>query len=695
MDNLRKWRTEQMKQFGESLPGGMFVYRADETEGLIYVNSNCVKLFGCNDKKEFMEYVGGSFKGMVLPEDYDRTKNSISRQVDNSSEHTDHVCYRIRPKDGSIHWVDDLGRLIYDEVLGNVYIVVIQDVTDLMLEEGYSCGIDFAIQAYTSRRSGKEGIDADDVRWLLTECKNILKLDGIYVLEALPTNRGYTIAFESEVEPKYSREGMVVPCSYESYRTAIRNYNEERILQYKTEANGFPCTVMSYGAFRGKVYDGSLSFVDFTNLNREWTREEKESIKRLGRVMHNVLTFTRAEKVEKERHRQHERMLIALHDAKKAANAKSTFLFNMSHDIRTPMNAIVGYAHLTRNHLDDKDVALDYLSKLDLSITNMLQIINDVLEMAKIESGKMELELGPIDLYKEFRSLEVIFRSQMEEKGLDFHTNCDISSHNMVGDSACIKHVIQNLLSNALKYTHTGGSVFFDFKQTGLSSDGIADFVIKVKDTGIGMSDTFQEHIFEMFERERTAANSNIQGTGLGLAIAKRMANMMNGEIYCESEEGVGTEFTFVFSLPVNTVEMDKVAEEEIDISVFAGKRLLLAEDNAFNREITNEILCEAGFVVEFAENGLIALEKVKNHPSKYYDFILMDIQMPYMNGYQTTKEIRRLPDRKKAVIPIIALTANAFDEDKRKAYEQGMDAHLAKPINTNELYKLLYTLLK
>ncbi|MBR5317758.1 MAG: response regulator [Lachnospiraceae bacterium] len=397
------------------------------------------------------------------------------------------------------------------------------------------------------------------------------------------------------------------------------------------------------------------------------------------------ITDTRKKEVE-----QQKLLTQALAHAEDANKAKSTFLFNMSHDIRTPMNAIIGFTTMAKKSLSEPEKAEEYLSKVEMSSQHMLHIINDVLDMARIDSGKVELESAPINIYKECYATDALFRSSMEEKQIDFSVKIDIIDDVVLGDAMRIKQIIVNLVSNAMKYTKPGGSVTLQYKQTGHDlEEGYAFFDISIRDTGIGMSEEYQRHLFEAFERERNATVSGIEGTGLGLAIAKQLTDLMGGTLSCNSKLGSGTEFILKLKLPIAGYSV-KLKKEGYDISAFQGKRILLVEDNDLNREIAVDTLQELGFLVDEATDGSIAVEKIRTAESNYYQLILMDIQMPYMDGYYATHTIRMLPNKEIANIPIIAMTANAFDEDRKKAFKAGMNAHLSKPINEKQIIETL-----
>ena len=369
--------------------------------------------------------------------------------------------------------------------------------------------------------------------------------------------------------------------------------------------------------------------------------------------------------------------------------AKSRFLFNMSHDIRTPMNAIIGYTKLAMDEGDTEKMH-DHLKKIDLSSRHLLEIINDILEMSRIESGKLEIEFIPTDLNDMFEGMRDIFTEQMKEKDIDFSVHTSGIRHNLVWcDKRNLNRVLLNVISNAYKFTPEGGTVNVSLWEIGRDETEYATYEIRIQDTGIGMSKEFAEKMFDAFERERSSTDSGIEGTGLGLAITKSIIDLMGGTIEVMTAPGAGTEIIVRLKLKQASPEdmagtqatPEETQPEEVD---FSGKRLLVVEDNMVNLEIARMILEQMGFVVETAENGKIAVDMVEDSEHGYYDAVLMDIQMPVMDGYTATKCIRALEDPILATIPIVAMTANAFAEDVRSSEEAGMQAHIAKPIDVN-----------
>lgn len=379
--------------------------------------------------------------------------------------------------------------------------------------------------------------------------------------------------------------------------------------------------------------------------------------------------------------------------AEAASKAKSDFLFNMSHDIRTPMNAIIGFTTLLERHLDDEKAVQNYLKKIKTSNEFLLSLINNVLEMARIESGKERLDETNENVTEFLQSVFILFDSQMQEKGIQFIQSIHVEHEDVIFDQTKMREILLNLLSNALKYTPSGGTVTMSLTELPADSPGYVIYQTTIKDTGIGMSEEFISHIFEDFSRERSSTESKVSGTGLGTAIVKKLVDLMHGTIEVESELGKGTKITFTMQHRIagakETKQVRKITKQ-YQLEDFRGKRILLAEDNELNAEIAVAILEEAGFEVDCAEDGIICVDMIEKAASDYYDLILMDIQMPNMDGYKATQVIRRLPDKQKARIPIIAMTANAFEEDKKNAFKVGMNGHIAKPIHVEELFKTL-----
>ena len=385
----------------------------------------------------------------------------------------------------------------------------------------------------------------------------------------------------------------------------------------------------------------------------------------------------------------------ALRRAEEGSRAKSSFLFAMSHDLRTPMNAIIGYAELMEAHWGEKEVTTNYLQKLKGASQFLLALIGNVLEIARIESGKETLTEAPWNLMKLEETLDILLDGEISRKQLTVNRNVNIRHANVYCDALKIREIIMNLLSNAVKYTSEGGKIVLDIDEKPSARDGFMTLQIRVSDNGIGISKEYVPYIFDAFTRERSSSESGIIGTGLGLRIVKSFVDLMNGDISVKSEPGKGTCFTVEISCrKIPEEELQQQMEEQPENVSLAGRRLLLAEDNGLNAEIAMTILQDADAEVELAADGKIAVDKLQDVPAGYYDAILMDIQMPNMNGYEATKAIRKLTDER-AKIPIIAMTANAFEEDRQAALAAGMDDYVAKPVEISELFRTIMKNLK
>lgn len=419
-------------------------------------------------------------------------------------------------------------------------------------------------------------------------------------------------------------------------------------------------------------------------------------------------------------------------EARSANEAKTRFLFNMSHDIRTPMNAIIGFSNFLKQHVDDREKTLEYIDKIQTSSSFLLSLINDVLEMARIESGKAMLKMESGCLSDLVNSLNAVFEPSIRTKNLKYSCNLNVTHEYLICDKTKLREIILNILGNAIKYTPDGGQVTVDITEENLAREGYARYRFVVKDTGIGMSEEYLPHIFEEFTRERTSTESKVFGAGLGLPIVKALIDLMGGTVEIESKVGKGSTFIVTLSFQLADQEqirlLDQRKSEKTDLQAsdwgeeklredpkipekakksektvensessqeacFQGKRVLLAEDNDLNAEIAETILEERGFVVERAADGELCVEELQKKPERYYDMILMDIQMPNMDGYTAAEVIRKLKDPRR-LTPIVAMTANAFEEDRREAFEAGMNAHIAKPINVNAMFETIREIL-
>ena len=429
----------------------------------------------------------------------------------------------------------------------------------------------------------------------------------------------------------------------------------------------------------------------YRNKNKQWiavsaivqNRDENGKLTDIQFLTHDVTD-------QRERELQQEDALrIALASSEHANKAKTAFLNNMSHDIRTPMNAIIGFTALAASHMDQPDLVKDYLTKIGTSSKHLLSLINDVLDMSRIESGIVKIEENEVCIPDVLHDLKTIIQGNIQAKQQNLYIETqDVVHENVITDRLRLNQILLNIVSNAIKFTPTGGTINIRVTEKTCNLKDFTTFEFRIKDNGIGMSEEFQTHVFDAFSREQTSTKSGIEGTGLGMAVTRNIVDMMGGTISLTSKEGKGTEFVVTLNFKIRkvlTMPMD-IKEEPLQQTErenrYSGKKVLLVEDNELNREIATALLEEIGISVDSVEDGTDAVERMNEVDDDRYDLIFMDIQMPKMDGYMATREIRTLKNNKKANIPIIAMTANAFEEDKKKAFQAGMNAHIAKPID-------------
>lgn len=457
----------------------------------------------------------------------------------------------------------------------------------------------------------------------------------------------------------------------------IRDYfaaEDRRELIYRIEKEGNPWRRAVFQIVSRRNGVPTLMLLTFMEIDRE---------------MANTLALSaRISEQNKLLEEQQRSLAKALNLAQASNRAKTTFLFNMSHDVRTPMNAILGFTDLARNHIDDTKRVADCLDKISAAGDSLLSLINDVLSMSRIEAGVVTIQEAEIDLHTCVEQLATIVQESAKNKNIRFSYSCSVEHSRVFADVNHLNQVLLNILSNSVTYTPDGGSVVWTVTEEESGKADCSTFTFIIEDTGVGMSKEFLHHIFEEFSRERNSTLSGVQGTGLGMSIVKKLVDLMNGKISIASELGKGTTVTLSFDFHyAGEIALSPAAPDAATKNI-VGNRVLLVEDNELNREIAQEILADAGLIVESAENGSVAVDKVRAAGEGYYDAVLMDIQMPVMNGYDAARTIRAYPAFRH--LPIIALSANAFEEDRRLSLDAGMNAHLAKPINVRELLMVL-----
>jgi len=517
--------------------------------------------------------------------------------------------------------------------------------------------------------------------------------ESIFYIDA-DNDRVYDFRTSDFIKTKFSHLNEVY-ISVEKFKSILRKITKENIAE---EYQEHLSSITSIRKLRTILKDNPAYYYDFKiNVDSKDMYFQMKLTQNL-RNSDLVLAFKNIDSQRRAEIQQQKALENARLRAEAANKSKSTFLFNMSHDIRTPMNAIIGYSNMAERYADNPERVVECLEKVKVSSDHLLKLINDVLDMARIENGKIKIEEKPINLHSCINSIVEMEMVNAKKNELDLSVNYEnVKTDYIFADSFRIDQILLNIIGNSIKYTRPGGSITVTVKELPSKKAGFAAYDFKVEDTGIGMTQDFLKHIFEMFSRERNTTDSGIQGTGLGMAIVKNLVDLMNGSINIESKLHRGTIVTVHFEFKIQTEKQfktDNQNENTSSIISLENKRVLLVEDNELNREIARDILQEEGIIVDEADDGTVAVEKFSNSKSGYYDFVLMDVQMPFMDGFQATKLMRSESDPKKANIPIIAMTANAFDEDKTKALQAGMDAHLPKPIKPKLLFQTISDLL-
>lgn len=655
-----------MEELMLQMPGGFFIYRADDSRTLLQVNDVVLDIFGCETLEQFRELTGFTFRGMVHPDDREKVQSSIMTQVASDEKKLDYVEYRIIRRDGTVRWVDDYGRLTHTEAYGDVYYVFIRDITELH-------------NSHTENARRAEVIEGLSVDF---RSIYLLNLDtGSMRPYRMQGGHFRKIAAELGVEdiyaadwhrvlPAYAGE-FVLPPDRELY---LRETEENRIRERLQKEQSYSVNYRCRGPEDEIIYmemsvvhiggDARHAVMGYRDVTEQTLRVQRDMAERLKTEM----------ELEREKH---------------ANEIKSSFLFNISHDIRTPMNAIMGFSDLARRHIREPEKLEDYLAKVDEASRQLLSLIDDLLEMSKIDYGRLELHVEPCSLGEQIDMVLDMFRPQAAEKDLTLRELLDLPDKDVLADTHRFRRVIGNLLSNAVKFTPAGGTVTISARQKQVSESGYARYEFAVTDTGVGMTEDFMRRMYEAFEREETSTRAGTVGTGLGLAITKRLLDMMGGSISVKSKKGEGS--TFTVDLPLRLADHAAAQPEavpETDVKADGAHRILLVEDIEINRMLAETILEEAGFLVESVPDGCDAVDAIRDHPLWYYDLVLMDIQMPVMNGYEATRAIRALGRKDTDGLPIIALSANAREEDKRMSMESGMNNHVAKPFDVAHLIR-------
>ena len=805
--NLNEETMHIVEEIGRHMPGGFFIYKAEAPEELLYVNNTVIKMFGCDDLEDFKKLTGYTFKGMLHPDDYKSVSASVMDQIRKSDEKLDYVEYRIIRKDGEVRWVDDYGHYTETEFYGGIYYVFISDITE---------------KHEKAERDSEENIRQDKmITALASDYRSVYHVD---------LDKDDAVCYRTDKsDPDQTQRGIHFPF-YEHFKKYAEDFIDEKyrdgflkFIEADNIRKGLADNLII--THRYLVHHNGLDYYEMIRM-----AGVRHAADRDDHIVHAIgLGFTNIDAEVRESMANNQALKEALAAAEQANKAKTAFLSSMSHEIRTPMNAIIGLDSLALRKENLDDDTREYLEKIGDSAKHLLGLINDILDMSRIESGRMVLRKEEFSFRSMLEQINVMVMTQCRDKGLKYECRMigGVADY-YIGDDMKLKQVLLNILSNAIKFTNSPGSVTLTVERTAVFENQ-STIKFSIKDTGIGMEKSFIPKVFDTFMQEDSGRNNKYGSTGLGMAITKNIVEIMNGSISVESEKGVGTEFTVYITLrncehecsddyiinakdmrvlvvddeeiaaeharivldeagiksdtclsgeealhmlevahtkqePYNLVLLDwrmpdmdglevareirklysnettiiiltsfnwdEIMDEALHIGVdsflakplFAsnviseferiarknnmsifkekqradlnGKKILLAEDMIINAEIMKELLGLKGAVIDHAENGKIVYEKFKNSVPGYYDAILMDVRMPEMDGLEATTAIRNLDRKDAETIPIIAMTANAFDEDVQRSLQVGMDAHLSKPVDTDRLYQTLEELI-
>ncbi len=673
---MERMNSFDLEEVLSGIPGGFFIYHADGDESVIYANSEVLYLYKCETMDQFLQLTGGSFRGMVHPEDLGEVEQSIAEQIVHSQRNLDYVEYRIVCRDGSVRWVEDFGHYVRSDVYGGVFYVFISDVTDKMQDH--------------TRRENELISELRDRELLRTALQStaysyrevyIVDLPNDYLRMIYPDNHNVSArgGYRALMEQRVAFDRMD-PAAGEELR---RRLQPEQLREDLTDRN-----VVEYRYIRNMPEGGAeWSLITFT------VHERVEGV-----PISAVMGVRSIEHLVRDEERQNAILKDALLQAQQANEAKSMFLANMSHDIRTPMNAIVGFSTLLENEADHPEKVRRYAQRITASSRHLLGLINDVLDMSRIESGNMVLNVTRLSVPHFLEDIATIIRPQAQEKDqhLEIQTAGSVPQW-ILGDPLRLEQVLINLLNNAVKYTPRGGHIRLTVSDRGRRPPNYVHLRFVVRDDGIGMSPEFQKTLFEPFTREVNSLTNKVQGTGLGMAITRNLVSLMSGSISVESQKGRGSTFTvdLEFALADAAEAPRPAAPAAPAEKSLTGKHILAAEDNEINAEILGEILRLEGIRYDLAQDGQEAVDKFLAAPPGTYDLILMDVQMPRMNGYEAARAIRASSHPDAATVPIAAMTANAFSEDIQRALNSGMNVHIPKPIDIAALHETFKRLME
>lgn len=660
----------QIKQMIDEMPGAFFVYRADQDKKILYANKAMYQLLNCSTKEEFQELTHNSFRGIVYSGDWEDVEKTIAEQTDNHPNNLNDIKYRIVQKGGSIRWIDDYRYFVRSKNKEDIFYVFAGEKTQYREE--------------MEKMNQKQLRHLEIIEGLSIDYESIFYVD-------LDKNAIQPYRVSSRLKKQFGEK-----YSFKEFNGFDKEYISTWVYEEDKEILS---KVTNPEYIREKLADEKSFYVYYRVIDGENIEHLQLRVVDVGKDDHIsqiILGYRSIDKEVRHEMEQKELLKIALEQAKSAIAVKNTFLSNMSHDIRTPMNAIIGFAALAKHSIDDQEKLTQCLNQIESSGTHLMNLLHDILEISRIESGTVSVEHEACSLRDILESVERKILPWAKEKEISVTFDySDIRHDGIYSDPQKLSQILLRLASNAVKYTENHGNISIIItEQTSLEDYAIFQFV--VEDNGIGIDEHFLSHIYEPFERQKNTTLSKVQGTGLGLTITKNLVEMMGGTIQISSSLGKGSRFLVTLSLSIQ--HKQEPPQPDSDYSSFTyspPKRILLVEDNQLNLEIEVELLQDAGFLLDTAEDGSIAVDKVKQAVPGYYDVILMDIQMPVMDGYQATRIIRSLSNPAQSKIPIIALSANVFDEDRKKSMESGMNLHLAKPIDLLKLLKAIHQMIQ
>lgn len=671
--------SSELKDFLDEIPGGFLIYHADAPEKVIYANKALLRIFGCGSEREFYEHTGGTFKGIVHPDDYERVEQSIIKQIRGDDNKFDYVEYRITRTDGTVRWVEDYGHYIHNKSVGDIYYVFISDATEKIkkriLEKAE------LINRETAKEQELKYIKKEHLRRLELIDALSVNYDSIFYVD-LEQDTITVYQMSDRIQSMFKNvtisyaefiKGYVKACVHPEDRENVKAWLSPELVRKHLSEN--------------KVY-----FTNYRCVNKKVTQYLQLSLVNVGNdtdVNQVVIGTTNVSEEVQQNLIKNKALQDALNNARLADIARKTFLSNISHDMRTPLNAILGFAALARKNLDNKQLVIECIEKSQEAGARILDQIDKVLQISYMESHGAAVQETECDLCALLSDATKILRVEAKKKNITVSLHDDIEHNKVYADVEKLRQVLIHLGTNAVKYTNSGGKVEILLTESE-PKEGFVTYEFKIKDNGVGISPEMLPKIFDKFEREKNTTHSGVFGVGLGLPIAKHIIELMGGNIAIESKVDEGSTFTVTLNLKIcgepQCVGCGKCNSQ----SKLQGKRVLIVEDNELNLELELELLGDLGLVCDTAENGKIAVEKVRSVPADYYSFIVMDIQMPVMDGWEATRTIRALEDTVAASIPIIALSANSFESDKMNSVQAGMNAHLNKPVNIDELVEAI-----